>query len=149
MPATSSAGLRWFGAFASRSADVVNSRLVVLAGPSGSGKSSVVRAGLIPELRNADTDVAVIYPGSTPTATLSAATERLDQDRKSVLVVDQLEELFTLPPRRTEPSSSIHSPRWPLLRAGRGYWSRSGRTSWIACWPNRDSLLSLSRGCSW
>lgn len=74
-----------------------NSRLVVLAGPSGSGKSSVVRAGLIPELRNAATDVAVIYPGSTPTATLSAATERLDQDRKSVVVVDQLEELFTLP----------------------------------------------------
>ncbi len=74
----------------------VASRLVVLAGPSGSGKSSVVRAGLLPELRNTETDVAVIYPGSAPTTTLSAAIEGLDQDPKSVLVVDQLEELFTL-----------------------------------------------------
>ncbi len=39
-------------------------RLVVLAGPSGSGKSSVVRAGLFPMLRRQNWQLGSMYPGT-------------------------------------------------------------------------------------
>ncbi len=94
--------------------DSRNSRqLLILAGPSGSGKSSVVRAGLIPELRRAGHEVAVAYPGRDPWASvanaivadtgvdLASARIRLEDDATSggkplVVVLDQSEELFTL-----------------------------------------------------
>ncbi|MDH3540104.1 MAG: winged helix-turn-helix domain-containing protein [Acidimicrobiia bacterium] len=53
-------------------------RLVVLAGPSGSGKSSVVRAGLIPLLRSgapgsAGWLIVDMFPGSDPIGALAKA----------------------------------------------------------------------------
>lgn len=88
-------------------------RLVVLAGPSGAGKSSVVRGGLIPELRENEREIVVMFPGRDPFDALARAMARvtgesavdvLDRvqaggplsDRPMVVVVDQLEELFTL-----------------------------------------------------
>jgi WD40 repeat protein len=69
---------------------------VAVVGASGSGKSSLVRAGLIPAFRRArDGAVAVITPGSTPGEALSAAVGPL---APSLLVVDQFEEAFTLCP---------------------------------------------------
>jgi WD40 repeat protein len=68
------------------------SPLLVVAGPSGAGKSSFVLAGLLPSL--ADGRAVVLRPGAAPLATLVA---RLAEG-PSVLVVDQLEELFTLAP---------------------------------------------------
>src|SRR3970282_2121814 len=86
--------------------------LVVLAGSSGAGKSSAVRAGLIPELRNRGHEVAVMFPGSDPLAALAKAIaeitgdspgEFLDRMRsgdpvhfEGVLIVDQFEEVFTM-----------------------------------------------------
>lgn len=61
-------------------------RLIALVGPSGSGKSSVVRAGLIPALaKNALPDsehwlVAQMMPGSHPFAELEAALLRSTLD---------------------------------------------------------------------
>ena len=86
------------------------SRLTVLAGASGAGKSSVVRAGLIPELRDRDNAVAVMTPGRDPVVSLAhAISDELGRDVAGidsgsvavssigdvVVVVDQAEELFT------------------------------------------------------
>ncbi len=104
-------------------------RLVLVVGGSGSGKSSVVRAGLLPRVRRGDIPgsqrwfVTTMMPGSSPfkelaeclrgvaVATPAALADRLAEDDAGIdrvlrrlvpgdgqllLVVDQLEELFTL-----------------------------------------------------
>ncbi len=100
---------------------------VALVGPSGSGKSSVVRAGLIPALRSGAITgsekwfIVSMTPGRHPfealddalrtiavhppanlleqltTSGISAAVESLvaDSSAQTVIVVDQLEELFS------------------------------------------------------
>lgn len=61
---------------------------VVVVGASGSGKSSVLRAGVVPALRaRPDTDAVVRTPGRSPLA-------EAGPDRRTVLVVDQFEEIF-------------------------------------------------------
>jgi DNA-binding SARP family transcriptional activator/WD40 repeat protein len=77
-------------------ARLVDSPVLVVVGPSGSGKSSLVAAGVVPALRAAGRRVVQLSPGTQPLATLTAAmaTEPLPP---VVLVVDQLEELFTAP----------------------------------------------------
>lgn len=102
---------------------------VMLVGPSGSGKSSVVRAGALPAIRHgrvAGADrwlITTMVPGADPFADLEAALLRVAVDppadvaselrasskglarmirrlvpaqREVLLVVDQLEELFTM-----------------------------------------------------
>ncbi len=61
--------------------------ILAVVGPSGSGKSSLVRAGLLPELTRQAT---IITPGTDPLAELAAAGDT------DLLVCDQFEELFTL-----------------------------------------------------
>ena len=81
-------------------AQLVGARLLAVVGPSGSGKSSVVRAGLLPSLAGGvlpgsqNWAQAVIRPGEHPTSELRRALRRLAPMR-GVLVVDQFEELFT------------------------------------------------------
>jgi class 3 adenylate cyclase/energy-coupling factor transporter ATP-binding protein EcfA2 len=111
-------------------ARLAETRFLAVVGPSGSGKSSVVRAGLVPELRKGalpDSDrwhVVELFPGAYPLEELEAALlriavnppasllEQLEADElgllravkrilpedgsELVLVVDQLEEVFTL-----------------------------------------------------
>jgi WD40 repeat protein/DNA-binding SARP family transcriptional activator len=106
------------------------SRFLAVVGPSGSGKSSVVRAGLVPALRRGALEgserwyVIDLLPGSHPlrelesallalaiepppslldmlegdTLGLLRAAERIlpDPDADLVIVLDQLEEVFTL-----------------------------------------------------
>jgi hypothetical protein len=73
-----------------------HSFLAVL-GPSGSGKSSVVLAGLIPALQAKEPGLQMGYltPGGDPVAQLDASLGQR-QDGHAVLVADQFEELFTL-----------------------------------------------------
>lgn len=88
-------------------------RLVVLAGPSGSGKSSAVRAGMVSVLRSQGRAVVVIFPGNDPFAALAGAVSQLSDEAPAevearledgrpiaqgpvVLAVDQFEELFTM-----------------------------------------------------
>jgi WD40 repeat protein/serine/threonine protein kinase len=67
---------------------------MAVVGASGSGKSSLVRAGLVPAYRRArDGRVVVLKPGSDPAAELERA---LSDGPPALLVVDQLEEVFTL-----------------------------------------------------
>jgi DNA-binding SARP family transcriptional activator/WD40 repeat protein len=105
-------------------------RFVGVVGPSGSGKSSLVRAGVVPALRAVDRGgrgpcfVATMVPGFDPFHELESALGRIathhhtaiaetlrsdpdalarevaaalgDGSSELVLVIDQLEELFTL-----------------------------------------------------
>ncbi|MFJ9855510.1 AAA family ATPase [Streptomyces sp. NPDC101150] len=74
-------------------------RFVTVVGPSGSGKSSLVRAGLLPALarRRARWAVATPFsPGADPLGALERRLAQLPGDRPALLVVDQLEELLTL-----------------------------------------------------
>src|SRR5262245_15340546 len=66
--------------------------LLAVVGPSGSGKSSLVRAGLTPAL---DYQSMLIRPGEQPVAQLAAALAEVEPGERLVLAVDQFEELFT------------------------------------------------------
>lgn len=93
---------------------------VSIVGPSGSGKSSAVRAGVVPVMRERGYEVAIFQPGSRPLWELAGALERSARGSRAsllrrfetnprslaevvtrplLLVVDQFEELFTLAER--------------------------------------------------
>jgi DNA-binding SARP family transcriptional activator len=63
---------------------------LAIVGASGSGKSSLARAGIAPFLRREGRDIAVVTPGRSPDEVLRGLSPA------SVLIVDQLEELFVL-----------------------------------------------------
>lgn len=77
-------------------------RAVIVFGASGSGKSSVLRAGLVPYLRDADgmlprpAAIRILTPGAHPLATHGPALLPADAEGDTWLIVDQFEELFTL-----------------------------------------------------
>ena len=65
---------------------------VAIVGASGSGKSSLARAGVAPALRRDNREVAVVVPDANPDRAMATIP------KGSVLVVDQLEELFVACP---------------------------------------------------
>ena len=95
---------------------------VLVVGPSGSGKSSLVHAGAVPALRRRDAFVVSMVPGTDPFVELEAALRRVAttevgdigarllepngladiaaditaSDNPLVIVIDQFEELWTL-----------------------------------------------------
>jgi DNA-binding SARP family transcriptional activator/WD40 repeat protein len=92
-------------------ARLVESTLVGILGPSGIGKSSLLRAGVLPALSagvlpgSGDWRQLLLRPGERPCTELSRvlggdrlgeALGRLSPGERIVLVVDQFEELFTL-----------------------------------------------------
>ncbi|MGH2943582.1 MAG: BTAD domain-containing putative transcriptional regulator, partial [Solirubrobacteraceae bacterium] len=83
-------------------ARLVGAPLLAVVGPSGSGKSSVMRAGLLPALADGVLPGSerwgqlLIRPGAHPMRELAAALANLDGDGRAVLAVDQFEETFTV-----------------------------------------------------
>lgn len=86
-------------------------RFLAVFGVSGSGKSSLLRAGVIPALRGRAVSGSaneasggpvvglvpvVMTPGSAPREALGRALGVVPADRDVLLVVDQFEELFTM-----------------------------------------------------
>ncbi len=75
--------------------------IMAVIGPSGSGKSSLIRAGIIPALRRRTSGksepvldswrAVLMTPGAHPNDTLGALTVK----RQTVLCIDQFEELWT------------------------------------------------------
>jgi WD40 repeat protein len=82
-------------------AHLVGAPLLGIVGPSGSGKSSVVRAGLLPALADGvlpgseDWQRVLMRPGVHPAHELDRVFAGLANDRRTVLAVDQFEETFT------------------------------------------------------
>ena len=82
-------------------ARLVGAPLLGVVGPSGSGKSSVVRAGLLPALAEGvlpgseECKQLLIRPGEHPLEELGGAMGRVDSGEKVILAVDQFEETFT------------------------------------------------------
>ena len=113
-------------------------RFVAVIGPSGSGKSSLVRAGLVPALARG------ALPGSREWQTLTLRPGdafELPADGHVTLVVDQLEEVFTTAhdERAGPPSSTPWRARRRIPTAGRRSSSRSAATSSTASPPSRPS----------
>jgi WD40 repeat protein len=75
--------------------DVANRNLLAVVGASGSGKSSVVRAGLVPALRRDRTpvwEVATLVPGDRPLHALATALVPLLEPEKT----DETDRLITV-----------------------------------------------------
>ncbi|MFD3498737.1 hypothetical protein [Streptomyces sp. NPDC058678] len=104
---------------------VCDHRFAVLFGASGSGKSSLLRAGLIPRLRQeiAAQDrpavLRVLTPGPRPATTYGHLLAPAREEPESWVVVDQFEEVFTLCRDRAERARFID-----LLLSSRGPDSR-------------------------
>ncbi|MFF3373661.1 hypothetical protein ACFYXF_12030 [Streptomyces sp. NPDC002680] len=87
---------------------VCSHRFAVVFGASGSGKSSLLRAGLIPRLREEIADLGcpavlrVFTPGARPAQTYGQLLTPAEGEPESWVVVDQFEEVFTLCRDRAE-----------------------------------------------
>ena len=125
-------------------ARLVGSGFLGVVGPSGSGKSSAVRAGLLPSLSSGVIPgsegwiQAVMRPGEHPraelertlatstklarddradTSLLRSASAALDPGKRLVLLVDQFEEVFTACRDESERSAFLEEITTPASRA--------------------------------
>jgi Caspase domain len=76
---------------------IMSSRgMIAVVGASGCGKTSVLRAGIVPELDRQGWNAAYMTPGADPAQALDKWVKALTaEERPAVLLVDQFEELFT------------------------------------------------------
>ena len=90
-------------------------RLLIVAGASGTGKSSVVMAGAVPRFLATHPHARLLRmrPGSEPLKTLEAL---LAESGEALLVVDQLEEIFTQGANPAERSSFVRR-LWQLAQS--------------------------------
>ena len=121
---------------------LVGTSLLGVVGPSGSGKSSVVRAGLLPALArgvlpgSASWAQAIIRPGEHPLRAFDRATT----GERMLLAVDQFEETFTVCSDAGEREAFVAA----LLRARTSWCSRSARTVTDSAGRTRSSPSLLA-----
>ena len=132
-------------------ARTVGMGMLGVVGPSGSGKSSVVMAGLLPSLAagllpgSERWGHAILRPGEHPVDALNSALASGEPGERLVLVVDQFEEVFSTTSRSpSAPPSSTGSSSWPAIPSASSWSSRSAPTtrgtapstrSSPSCWP--------------
>ncbi|MCC5597787.1 nSTAND1 domain-containing NTPase [Nostoc favosum] len=82
---------------------LAESRFLAVIGYSGSGKSSLVKAGLLPQLKgdrlpgSSQWEIASFTPGEHPLGKLvDILTRQQQQNKAHLLFIDQFEEVFTL-----------------------------------------------------
>ena len=118
--------------------------VLAVLGPSGSGKSSLVRAGIVAALRREGQHSDVITPGRAPRR---RPPPPRPTGKPRLLVVDQAEELFSLchDDQRSKTGSSSSSPTTPK----QPLWSwSSAPTGWETSPPTPPSPASSSAGCT-
>lgn len=75
---------------------IIKGRFLTVTGSSGCGKSSLVKAGLLPELE-IDHTIAIMTPGAEPLELWQKLLpHHQNPEQRLVLLIDQFEELFTL-----------------------------------------------------
>ena len=112
---------------------------LAVVGASGTGKSSLVRAGMVPALRAQGRAVAVCTPGADPPAALSAALASVAPD--AAVVVDQGEELFAVcidPARRERFAAALteHAAHRPVVLT-----LRADHIGAVAAYPDLARLV--------
>lgn len=154
--------------------NVDQSNFLPIIGASGSGKSSLVRAGLIPKLRERGWLIHVIVPGNQPIEHLAAsltrdsesvtatttliddlyrdprsllfAIKRLISDgNKFLLVVDQFEELFTTLPKLIDPKDPEEQKQRQKEKEKRHQFVKNLITAVQASTDNRIALILTMR----
>ena len=82
-----------------------NNRFLAVIGASGCGKSSLVKAGLLPQLKKSNNKLQIecMKPGDRPLTELQEILmQRHQQSQPYILFIDQFEEVFTLCKDETE-----------------------------------------------
>ncbi|MDX6677184.1 MAG: hypothetical protein QOE31_1236, partial [Solirubrobacteraceae bacterium] len=135
-------------------ARLVGAPLLGIVGPSGSGKSSLLRAGLLPALAGGvlpgsrDWPQVLFRPGAHPLEELAGGLAKAEGDGRIVLAVDQFEETFTVCEDEDERAEFVSElvkaaqdpdGRWVVLIALRAdYYGR------CAAYPELSSMLAAS-----
>lgn len=112
--------------------------VLAVVGPSGSGKSSLVRAGVAAAYRRDGHRTVVLTPGTRP---MDALTAIPDQGPTPLLVVDQLEEAFALCEDQAERTRFLaalveHSRQGRLVVA-----LRADRMGEVSTFPDMSRLI--------
>ena len=112
--------------------------VLAVVGPSGSGKSSLVRAGVAATYRRDGQRTVVVTPGTRPTDALTAIPDR---GPTPLLVVDQLEEAFSLCEDKEERSRFFtalaeHADKGKLVVA-----LRADRMGEVSAYPDVSRLI--------
>ncbi|MFG1899871.1 nSTAND1 domain-containing NTPase [Micromonospora carbonacea] len=111
-------------------------RFVAVVGPSGSGKSSLLRAGLLPAwCANEDLRTVVITPGAHPVREL--ADNPVAPGADSLLIVDQFEEVFSL--------CADESERETFIRALLAVAGEVGGRTWVVIGLRADFYAHCAR----
>ena len=109
--------------------------VLAVVGPSGSGKSSLVRAGVAAALQRDGRRVVVITPGAHPMDALTVAAGHRARHRCWWSTSARRPSRCATTPA-SRPGSS---PPWPRTPSGARWWSRCGPTGWVSCRPTRCS----------
>ena len=117
--------------------------VLAVLGPSGSGKSSLVRAGIVATLARTGRHSDVITPGRHPVGALPPPKPT---GKPRLLVVDQAEELFSLctDPEERERFAQLLADH----AAGHPWCSCSGPTGWATSPPTRGSRAWSNAACT-
>jgi WD40 repeat protein/class 3 adenylate cyclase len=139
-------------------ARLITTRLVAVVGASGSGKSSVVRAGLLPALTRELSNErlwtsAVLVPGAQPRRALAQAlaSGRSDPGKRRLVVVDQFEEIFSTSVAEPERVGFIddvlalggdaHSDTWVVLALRADFYDSCAAYPKLASWLTDSQVL--------